>query len=348
MSVLGNTEVRVSNLGIGCAPFGGAMGKIVSDEEVNRVVTAAVNRGINYFDTAPHYGNGYSEKRLLKSLTHQSRVSVTISTKVGVSLIPGLSGHERRKSGQPFSHIDFESPEPFESRMNFSKDAVAESIEQSISRLGCAPEVIYIHDPDEAVTLINRNADPYSRSHFEEVMEHVYPYLHMLRQSGRIKAIGIGINQWQMLRDFAKSTALFDVFLLARQFTLIDHSDAWRELIPLCEQKNISLVIAGVYHNGILHSGSQPANGAKPFMDVGEASEAIIKRVSAIETICKKHCVSLKSAALQFPFRSKMTACVLTGVASENELTENIFWFEKIIPEDFWYELQKSALIEAP
>lgn len=332
---LGN-DVEITRMGIGCSPMGGAMGIPTSDRDIHAIVAEAHKQGLAYYDVSPHYGQGYAEERLGKELTALPRDSFAISTKVGISLVPGKSGIER-------GGIDFYSPKPFVSVPEFTRDAVARSLENSLRRLQLQKiDIALIHDPDEAVTLTDPHADPYSKSHFREVMTQVYPYLEELRSTGVIGAVGIGINQWQMLRDFARA-GNFDCFLLARQYTLLEHIGTVTRLLPILNSKRTRLIIGGIYHNGILATGSRTVTA--PWFDMDYASEAIIHQVQKIEEVCSAFRVPLQAAALQFPFGSQAVASIIPGVRNEHEIRANIDWFHYPIPFDFWTTLKERQLI---
>jgi D-threo-aldose 1-dehydrogenase len=198
--------------------------------------------------------------------------------------------------------------------------------------------MLAIHDPDEAA--VGAGLDPYSRSHFKAAMDGAYPALDELRRQGLIKAIGVGITQWQMLCDFAVA-ADFDYFLLAGRYTLLDQESLDR-LLPLCEQRGISLVIGGPYNSGILATGAVP--GAT--YNYRPATPPILDKVARIQTVCKRHDVSLPAAALQFPLHHPLVASVIPGARSAAEVESNIGLLSESIPAEFWAELKAEKLMD--
>ena len=147
-----------------------------------------------------------------------------------------------------------------------------------------------------------------------------YRALAKLRQEGVIGAIGAGMNQWQMLQRFAED-ADFDCFLLAGRYTLLDRSAA-ASLLPLCEQKSISIIAGGVYNSGIL---ADPREGAK--FNYEDAPVGARREGAAARCVCRAHGVPLKAAAIQFPFTHPAVSAVLTGARSEAEFRENVAMF---------------------
>ena len=109
----------------------------------------------------------------------------------------------------------FKEPLPFEPVLDFSRDGVFRGYEESLRRLDTDRiDILLSHDPVEGVTTYQPGSDPYIKSHFHEVMVQVYPALDELRSQGAVRALGLGMNQWQMLYDFALAGD-FDCFLLA-------------------------------------------------------------------------------------------------------------------------------------
>ncbi len=226
------------------------------------------------------------------------------------------------------------------SEFDWSRDAVLRSIEGSLKRLKIdAIDMIAIHDPDESLFL-KPGDDPYAHSHFREAMEGAYPALDELRRQGVIKAIGVGMNQWQMLCDFAEAGD-FDYFLLAGRYTLLDQ-DSMARLLPLCERRNVSLIIGGPYNSGILATGAVP--GAT--YDYKPASPELLQRVASIEAVCARHGVSLQAAALQFPLHNPVVASIIPGARSVDEIEANIGFLRQPIPAGFWAELKGERLID--
>lgn len=318
---VGKTDLFVTRMGMGGAALGGLYHE-VSDDSARESVEAAWSRGINYFDTAPLYGHGRSEERMGSVLRSHPRDAFVISTKVGRVLLP--AGFSKVES------VFFENPAPFEPVFDFSYEGVMRSFEESLRRLKLdRVDILFIHDPDD---------------HYQEALLGAYPTLHKLRSQGAVKAIGAGMNQAEMLARFARE-AEFDCFLLAGRYTLIDHSGL-KELLPLCEQKSISIMVGGPYNSGILAGGV--VSGAK--FNYQEASQEIVNKVNKVEEVCRRHSVPLKAAALQFPLAHPAVASVIPGARSAAEVEENFALMTVPIPDDFWKDLRAEKLLpdEAP
>lgn len=323
--------LKVTTIGLGGTGLGN-MYRAVDTEAAVRTVHAAYESGIRYFDTAPVYGFGVSETRLGLAIQSLPRGDIVISSKVGYDLVP-ISPDELKPTL-------WEHPGSFRADFDYSRDAVMRSLEGTLKRLGTDyVDMVSIHDPDEALHF-GPGEDPFARSRFREAMEGAYPALDALRSQGVIKAVGVGINQWQMLSDFVVAGA-FDYFLLAGRYTLLEQ-EPLAKLFPLCEQRGTRIIIGGPYNSGILATGA--VRGST--FNTRPAPEAVLERVRRIEAICADHRVSLPAAALQFPLGHPSVASVIPGARSVGELKQNLAYLKEPVPPALWADLKAAGLIE--
>jgi D-threo-aldose 1-dehydrogenase len=311
---LGRTTLTVTRLGLGTAPLGG-MYRAVEDSDAYAVAIQAWNAGLRFFDTAPLYGLGLAERRLGAILRDRPRHEFTMSTKVGRLLEkgappePGQSWH-----GAPRLNPVFD----------FSYDGVMRSFEASLKRLGLERvDILHIHDPDD---------------HFDEALNGAYRALDKLRGEKLIGALGAGMNQAEMLARFARS-ADFDCFLLAGRYTLLDQVGL-TELLPLCLEKGNAIIVGGAFNSGLLADPSPDAH-----YNYGPVPTAILERALRLPTVCARHGVPLKAAALQCPFGHAAVAGVLIGPRSTAELEDNLAMFRVEIPADLWADLKAEHLL---
>jgi D-threo-aldose 1-dehydrogenase len=331
LNQVGNTALRITQFGVGGTVFGNIYSAI-EDNQANATIDAAVEAGLNYFDTAPLYGFGLSESRLGQGLARHERNRVVISTKVGWRLEALAPGEENRSL--------FANAPRFRQVMDYSRDTTLRSIEESLNRLQTDHiDILLMHDPDEGITT-TPGRDPYEVSYFVQAMRETYPILHDLRRQGVVKAIGLGMNQWQMLWDFARAGE-FDCFLLAGRYTLLEQAPLKR-FLAMCLEKKISIITGGPYNSGILATGAK--EGA--YYNYQPAPPAILERVRQIEAVAARHGVALQSAALQFPLGHPAVATIIPGARSAAELHSNLNYFRQAIPVDFWAELKHLKLID--
>jgi D-threo-aldose 1-dehydrogenase len=313
---LGSTGLVPSALAFGGAPLGGLY-ETVSDDEAERTVKRALELGLRYLDTAPHYGLGVSEWRLGRALRGVPRDSYLLSTKVGRLLRPLAPGETAPDEG-------FAVGLPLKRVRDYSRDGIVRSVQESLERLGLDRiDVLYLHDPDD----------------FEsEVYQTGYPALAQLRSEGVVGAIGAGMNQAAMLERFVRRLDL-DVVLLAGRYSLLDQS-ALDALLPACLEREVGVVIGGALNSGLL---ANPRPGAR--YDYGEAPAELIDRAAKMNEVCSRHGVSLVAAALQFPLGHPAVASVLVGARSEREVDQNAGAFNTPVPRQVWEELRASGLL---
>ena len=317
---IGGTGLRVTQLGMGGAPFGGTAVDVTEGAALE-TVDRALRLGVGLFDTAPFYGVGKSEVFFGKALSGVDRSSFVLSTKIGRVL---------HSIDEPMKDSGWVKPFPFDWRFDFSRDGVLRSLEQSLERLDTDHvDILLIHDPDD---------------HHEQAVKEAYPALDELRSQGVVKAIGAGMNDWEPLAQFAREGD-FDCFLLAGRYTLLDQSGL-EELLPLCQERGISIILGGPYNSGILASDLGPE--ATYFYE--RTPSEVLDRARRIKSVCDRHGVPLKAAALQFGLAHPAVAATIPGAQSAAEVEENFNMVRHPIPADAWAELRDEGLIpeEAP
>ena len=303
---LGKNPLKFTNFGLGTAPLTNPSGS-VSEADAQATMQAALDNGIRLFDTAPLYGLGTSEERVGRGLQGVPRDSFVLSTKVGRILNEDRTGFV----------------------YDYSRDGVLRSIEQSLKRLNLDRiDIVLIHDPD---------ADQVD--HEKEAIDIAFPALAELRSQGVIKAIGAGMNQWQMLERFVRY-ADPDVFLLAGRYTLLEQTSL--NFLKLCHEKGVGIFLGGVYNSGILATGPQP--GAK--YNYVAAPEPILAKTRAIQAVCDRYNVPLNVAALQFARSHPAVSALVVGAVKPGEVETNIRSLAMPIPAALWQEIREQGLVE--
>jgi D-threo-aldose 1-dehydrogenase len=324
---LGRSGVSVTQLGLGTAEIGGLY-RPVSDDEAVGLVGHAWDAGVRYFDTAPLYGYGNAELRLGLALRGRQRDGFIVSTKVGRLLVArddvpagAVVDRQQRDGVDDAFYTGTPAVRPI---FDFSRDAVTRSLEASLERLGLdRVDIAYIHDPDD---------------HWEAAIRGAYPALHALREAGVVGAIGAGMNQAAMLARFAREGD-FDAFMLGGRYTLLDQSGL-AELLPLCLEKGISVVAAGIMNSGLL---ADPKPGA--LFDYVAAPPELVDRARRIRDVCGRHGVGIKAAAIQFPLAHPAVAALVAGVRSIDHFDDYPRLLREPIPDALWAELRSEDLI---
>jgi D-threo-aldose 1-dehydrogenase len=324
---LGKTGVKTSALGFGGAPIGGFRFNI-SEQQGADTVSAAYDAGLRYFDTSPYYGYGRSELLFGHALRSRLRDSYVLSTKVGrwmAPLGPGETVAGWRPGGLSFKPT-----------FDYSRDGTMRSIAQSLLRLGLTRiDVVLIHDVD----VVSQGSQEEADRRFKETMAGCYPALAELRRAGVIGAIGTGLNETAMTLRFAREADL-DCVMLAGRYTLLEQG-ALDELLPLCESKGMSMLLAAPFNSGILVTGAR--DGAT--YDYKPAPAPVLDKVRRIEAVCRRHGVDLATAALQFPLGHPRLASIVAGATKPAEVRENAARMTAPIPADLWRELKHEKLL---
>ncbi|WP_308466472.1 aldo/keto reductase [Rathayibacter soli] len=311
--------LRLSALGLGVAQFGNLYRK-TTEEEAAGAFDAAWEGGIRYFDTAPHYGLGLSERRIGALLLQKPREQFVLSTKVGRLLEPNPGGENERDDDM------FDVPATHRRRWDFSADGVRRSIEESLHRLGLDRiDIAYLHDPDDFG---------------EQAINEAIPALIELREQGVISAVGAGMNQSALPAEFIRRTDI-DVIMLAGRFTLLEQG-ALAELLPLAEQEHVGIVIAGVYNSGLLAT-ARP--NARSTYNYAAAPTELIRRATAIADACQRHGVDLPSAALAYVSRHPAVVSVVVGARTRDQVRGNLDRFATVVPDELWRDLESQGLI---
>ena len=310
---IGTTAAAVTALGFGGASAGNLYTE-TTGEEATAAVDCAWAGGIRYFDTAPHYGLGLSERRLGAALRHRPREVFVISTKVGRMLEPNP-----RPAGSDLAAGGFAVPDTLRRRFDFSAAAVRRSLEGSLGRLGLdRADLVYVHDPDD---------------HLDEAIAGAIPELIRMREEGLVSAVGVGMNQWQAPLRMVRETGI-DLVMLAGRWTLLDRSG--QPLVDECAARGVAVVAAAPFNSGLL-ARAWPGDGA--YFDYGPATPQVLARARALAGICQRHGVSLPDAAIQFPLRHPAVVSVVAGMRSGEEVASTLARFATVVPDDAWTEL---------
>ncbi len=314
-------DVEVTVMGLGCAQMGNLY-RLTPYEESKGAFDTAWASGMRYFDTAPFYGYTRSERRLGTMVTEHDRSEYTLSTKVGRVMVPDETVGPEEDA--------YVAPLPFRPRYDYSHDGIMRSFEASQQRLGILqPDILYIHD-------IGPFTHGEKHQHYWDQLTSGggFKALDRLRSEGSTKAVGLGVNEWEVVRD-AMDEFDIDVAMLAGRYTLLEQQSLG--FMNTCAEKGVGIVVAGAFNSGIL-AGNRKFNYA-------DAPADMLARVDALHDVCEELGVSLRAAALQFPLAHPASVTVVSGARNAEQLSSNIDWFEQQIPAEFWSELQRRGLI---
>jgi D-threo-aldose 1-dehydrogenase len=325
----GSGTIDVTTLGFGGAPLGNLY-TAVSEADADATLDAAWDAGIRLFDTAPQYGFGLSEERFARTLPKRPRNELVLSTKVGRVLRDIRSGENAPRLAfvdTPHRTFDYD----------YSYDGVMRSHEASLKRLKLdRVDILLVHDVDVFTHGSREASDRRVRELFDQ---DGYRAIEELRSSGRVRAIGAGVNEWQVCETLL-GLGDFDCFLLAGRYTLLEQ-EALDSFLPLCEQRNVGIILGGPFNSGILATG--PVPGAH--YNYAPAPPDILARVSRIEAVCLAHGVKLAEAALQFVLGHPVVKTVIPGANSPAQVKANVLLVNARIPPTLWSDLKSEGLL---
>lgn len=323
---------RLGRLAFGAGSIGNLY-RAIPDDQAFDVVRQAWDAGLRYFDTAPHYGFGLSEKRLGAALAElDPGATAIVSTKVGRTLAP------RPDADLSQVRQGFVTPEPYESEFDYSYDAVMRSYEESRVRLRRDRiDILYAHDIGSFA-----HGGEHPRL-FAEFLEGGYRAMRELRASGAVGAIGLGVNEIAVCEQMLEHGDI-DVILLAGRYTLLEQ-EALDGLLPRCAQRDVKIVVGGPYNSGILAKGVR--HGGTVHYNYEPAPAEIVAHVGAIEDICERHGVPMAAAALQFPLGHPQVASVLPGLGTPRQVADALALTALQIPAALWADLKAAGALRS-
>jgi D-threo-aldose 1-dehydrogenase len=316
----------MTDFGFGALSYGAAnvgnLYRALSDDQARAVLEAAWNAGIRYFDTAPHYGLGLSERRLGDFLATKPRREYKISSKVGRLLTANPDGR-----GRLDTENDFAVPADLTRAWDFSADGIRRSLDESLARLGLESiDILYLHDPEKYDLALGIST--------------AIPALAGLRDEGLVAGIGVGSMSVPALLQSLQSGAL-DLLMVAGRFTLLEQP-ALAEVIPECRRRGVGVVNASVFNSGLLATNDL---GAHSRYEYGEVPSDLLGRAREIAGICAQYDVELPAAALQYTLREPAVRTVVVGGSTPEQVRQNAERMTVPVPEEMWLTLAAKGLI---
>jgi D-threo-aldose 1-dehydrogenase len=319
--VIRSNRLAVPALGLGLAPLGNLYSP-VSDSDSQATLEAAKHHGIGLFDVAPYYGFGLAEERLGCFLKRSRVAQPVVLTKVGRVLEP---------VGTVQSHEHFVSPLPYEPRFDYSRTGIERSYTESLRRLGLdRVQILLLHDVDRF------NHPVGHRIFVRQLLDESLPSLHRLKCDGRVDAIGLGINEWDIGYEILASAEV-DCVLLAGRYTLLDQSAFSSGFLDACARRGVGVLVGGVFNSGFLAGGST--------YDYRPASEELISRRDELAMLCKRYDIPLAALAIQFAAAHPAITSIVVGARSPEEVDAITNWRRIPIPPELWHSLRAQNLI---
>lgn len=335
------TDLQLTVLGLGTAPLGGMYAAVpLVDGEAT--VASAISLGLRYFDTAPMYGLGKAEHvlghGLLKRAEADPDFAFVLSTKVGRLLVTDRPGRHLSEMA-PKNALDsgWHGAFRFQEIFDYGYDAVMRSFDDSQQRLGMPRiDILYVHDIGRTT-----HGARHDRHWSALTSGGGFRALSELRAAGLIKAIGVGVNEWEVVREALDHVEL-DCCLLAGRYSLLEQT-ALAPLLTLCERRQIGVIIGGAFNSGILVS---HVGGHRKF-NYGDAPRDVVEKAERLRQVCEALDVEMPAAALQFPLAHPAVVSVIVGSRSAAEIDHAVRWLERPLPDVLWDELRRQGLLQA-
>ncbi|HEX7324875.1 MAG TPA: aldo/keto reductase [Rhodanobacteraceae bacterium] len=286
---LGSSGLQVSELGLGCNNFAARI-----DEAASRaVVHAALDAGINFFDTADTYGNKGGSETLLGKILGERRRDVILGTKFASPMRAGIT------------------------RENASRRYILRAIEGSLARLRTDwIDVYWLHWPDPLTPM-------------QETLRALDDVIH----AGKVRYIGAcNLNGWQTVEAqwLARELGTQHFICAQNAYNLLERAPE-AELLPALAAYHLSLVpyyplasgmLAGRYQRGAAApAGSRFAD----WQHLGRRyqTDANWQRVAKLQGWCDAHRRSLLDVALAWLLAHREVASVITGASRPEQVTQN-------------------------
>ncbi len=321
MTTARRERLDLGRLGYGAAAVGNLY-RAVDDESARRLLDAAWDAGVRYYDTAPHYGLGLSERRLGEMLRSRPREEFVLSTKVGRLLVPDPEGAGRRDDDL------FEVPADHRRVWDFSESGIRRSLEESLRRLGLdAVDVLYLHD-------VERSGDVH------QAIDSGVAALARMRDEGLVRAIGIGSSDLGAIEHAVRTDAV-DLVMLPGRYTLLE-APAQDVVLPLCEEKGVGIVNVAVFNSGLL---ATPEPSASSPYEYRQAPADKLRRAQELARACREVGVELPTAALQFSARHPAVVSVVVGADTPEHIRQNAERMSAPVPDELWQVLAERGLL---
>jgi len=288
---LGRAGIKVSEISLGSWL---TFGNQVDEQTAQKLISAAFEQGVNFFDTADVYADGKAEEIMGKAIAGLRRENFVISSKVFFPTMPGVNGR------------------------GLSRKHIFESIHASLRRLNLAYIDIYFchrHDPDTTVQEVVQTMD-------------------MLVRQGKILYWGTSQwDIFHLIRaiNFAKNNGLIPPMVEQSKYNLLNRTRVENQLAPICRDYGIGLttysplsggLLTGKYNNGI------PENSRVRMDEMAWMTDKItpnfIDKMQQITHLAREMGVTPAQLAIAWLLRRKEVSSVICGATRVEQLDENI------------------------
>jgi aryl-alcohol dehydrogenase-like predicted oxidoreductase len=317
---LGRTGLFVSEICLGTMTFGGrgfwqAIGQL-DQGAATALVKAALDAGVNFFDTADVYSEGESERLLGRALKEvgANRADIVIATKVRGRTAPGPNA------------------------VGLSRGHIMTAVKESLQRLDTDYIDLYqIHGVDVATPI-------------DETLR----ALDDLVRGGLVRYIGCSnLMAWQIMKALGLSAAHDRArFESVQAYYSIASRDVEREIVPLMAAEQLGLMVWSPLAGGLLsgkfkREGAQPNDARRTAFDFPPVDrDRAFAIIDVMRPIAERHRVSVARLALAWLLHQKHVTSVIIGAKHLEQLQDNIAASELRLGEDDLAALEKASALK--
>ncbi len=319
MMNLGNTDMKISRIGLGTWAIGGgpAWGGDKDLDECINTIRSCKELGVNLLDTAPGYNFGQSEEIVGRALADGHRKDYIVITKCGIVW---------KREGSLFNKVG-----DTQLYKNLSPESITEEVEESLERLGTDCIDIYM-------------------THWQSVEPFYTPIgktmeaLLSLKEKGKIKAIGAANITPDEIREYLKYGELD---IVQAKYSVLDRA-VEADLIPICKQYNITLQAYSPLEQGLL-SGTL----GRDYVPVGaqcnkkwfqpENMPKAMDMMDGWADLCKKYDCTIANLALAWVLAQGDFITILSGSTTAAQIEENVKSANLVLDKDDVKKMRQMA-----
>ena len=308
----------------------------LSDEAKRAIVAESVRCSPKpaVFDSAGKYGAGLALESLGKSLKqlNVNPSDVLISNKLGWL-------RTELKTAEPTFEPGVWRDLKYDAVQRISYEGILECYEQGDELLGdYRAQLVSVHDPDEYLTAAKDEPEQIQR--YQDILE-AYRALKELKQDGKVKGIGVGSKDWQIIKKIAHDVKL-DWVMIANSMTIHNHPRELVEFMQELEKQGTQIINSAVFNGGFL-TGSDYYNYrlTDPIKDKG-----LYHWREQFYQLCSDHQIKPADACVAFGLNAPGVNSIALNTTNPDRVSQNVALASLKIPTQFWIEMKQCGLVD--
>jgi D-threo-aldose 1-dehydrogenase len=334
---LGETGLKIPPIIFGTSALGNLYVALDDDTKLNIVSECFKHmpRPV-VFDCAGKYGAGLALETLGKLLNELNieEKDVIISNKLGWTRIP-------LKTPEPTFEPGIWRDLKYDAIQQISYDGIISCWEQGTKLLGekYKPKLVSVHDPDEYINQANNDQEK------EKLFNHIldaYKALAELKKQGKVKALGVGAKNWNIIEKISEHVDL-DWVMFANSLTIMNHPPLLLNFMDKLYHKGVAIINSAVFHAGFLTGGDY--YDYKLIKPDTEENKARFKWREIFFSLCHKYEVVPATACIKFAMTPPGVVSIALNTSKPKNVKNNIESVTSEIHPKFWTEMIQKGLI---